>query len=103
MDYYKEQLKKFVAKMEEVTGNKIDEDEVRKNFAKTNAINERLRKISELRKKNNPPIGFSEFIKLNHYSFAVDNDVMIGKLDELYDELKDAPGKFTEDLSLIHI
>lgn len=97
VDYYKDQLKKFVAKMEEVTGNKIDEDEVRKNFAKTNAINERLRKISELRKKNNPPIGFSEFIKLNHYSFAVDNDVMIGKLDELYDELKDAPGKFTED------
>ena len=97
-EYYYEGLKEMVAKVEEVTGNKADEDKVREYMADTNAINAWLRKIDELRKKDNPPIGELEFIKLNHYSFMVEPKVMIQKLGELYDELKDAPGKFSPDV-----
>jgi len=95
-EYYYDGLKKAVEKIEEVTGNKIEEAKVRECMADTNAVNAGLRKISSLRKKANPPIGTLEFIKLNHWSYMVEPKLMAQKLDELYEELKDAPGKFEE-------
>lgn len=96
-EYYYEGLKEMVAKIESVTGTKVDDAKVREYMAERNAINAGLRKIDELRKRDDPPIGEYEFIRLNHYVFMVEPKVMIQKLDELYDELKDAPGKFGAD------
>jgi benzoyl-CoA reductase/2-hydroxyglutaryl-CoA dehydratase subunit BcrC/BadD/HgdB len=95
-DYYVAALRRMQEKLEEVTGNKLDEDALKEQFKKTNRINAALRKLDELRKKENPPIGMNEFIRLNHYSFTVDPDVVAEKLEALYDELKDAPGIFPE-------
>lgn len=96
-EYYLKSLEKFKIKLEEMTGNKIDNEKFKMYLEKSNKLYERLRKIDSLRKKENPPIGLTEFIRLNHYSFTVDMDIMIEKLDELYDKLKDAPGRFNED------
>lgn len=95
-DYYVKSLGKMKKKLEEMSGAEIKDDLFKKYLEKSNRINEGLRKIDSLRKKENPPIGLYDFIHLNHYSFNVDPDIMIQKLDELYDELKDAPGKFPE-------
>lgn len=96
-EYYVKSLEKFKAKLEEMTGKPIDEEVFKNELEKTNKLNEALRKIDSLRKKENPPIGLSEFIRLNHYSFTVDKEVMVEKLNELYEKLKDAPGKFEEN------
>lgn len=95
-DYYVKSLEKMKIKLEEMSGKPIDNIIVKKYMEKTNKINAGLRKINSLRKKDNPPIGLTEFIRLNHYSFNVESDIMIGMLEELYQLLKDAPGKFTE-------
>lgn len=95
-EYYVKSLEKMLAMVEEKCGGKADMDLARAFFEKTNQVNAGLRKIDSLRKKDNPPIGLTEFIRLNHYSFAVPADIMIVKLDELYEKLKDAPGKFPE-------
>ena len=95
-EHYVDTLKKMVAQVEGITGKKVDMDQAKVNFEKSNQINELLRKLNELRKKDNPPIGLTEMIRLHHNSFMVDPDVMIEKLTELYEELKDAPGKFEE-------
>lgn len=95
-DYYVNSLRKMQSKLEEITGKPIDNKEIEDYIRKNNKVNEGLRKIDSLRKKPNPPIGLTEFIRLNHYSFNVDPDIMAVKLDELYDALKDAPGKFPE-------
>ena len=94
--YYRSELKEFRAKLEEIAGHPISDDDIRANYAKTNKINELLRKIDELRKKDNPPITFSDFIKLNHYTYRVSYDESIAALEKIYDELKDAPGVHKE-------
>lgn len=96
-EYYVNSLEKFKVKLEEMIGKPIDEGAFSNELEKTNKLHEALRKIDSLRKKENPPIGLSEFIRLNHYSFSVDKEIMIEKLNELYDKLKDAPGKFKEN------
>lgn len=96
-EYYLESLRKMVAMVEDITGSKVDWDKARENFAKTNKINALFRQLNELRKRPNPPIGLTEVIRLHHYSFMVDADVMIDKLTELVGELENAPGKFTDD------
>jgi benzoyl-CoA reductase/2-hydroxyglutaryl-CoA dehydratase subunit BcrC/BadD/HgdB len=96
-DYYVRSLRAMVAQVEEVTGNKVDWDKARENFAKTNKINALFRRLNEMRKRKNPPIGLNEMIHLHHYSFMVDNDIMIEKLEQLCDELENAPGIFADD------
>ena len=95
--YYLKSLEKLKTKLEEMTGKIIDNEKFKMYLEKSNKLYEALRKIDSLRKKENPPIGLAEFIRLNHYSFTVDMDIMIEKLNELYDKLKDAPGKFKEN------
>lgn len=96
-EYYVESLKKMLVQVEEVTGKKVDWDLAKQYFEKSNKINELLRKLGELRKKDNPPIGLTEMIRLHHYSFTVSADLMIEKLTELYAKLENAPGKFAKD------
>lgn len=90
--YYRHELREFKKFLEELVGVALDEDKVRENYAKTNKIHELLRKIDELRKVENPPITFSEFIRLNHYTLRVDYDTSIEALTKIYEKLKDAPG-----------
>jgi benzoyl-CoA reductase/2-hydroxyglutaryl-CoA dehydratase subunit BcrC/BadD/HgdB len=96
-EYYVNSLKKLQEKLEEMTGKPLDYALFKKYLEQSNRIHAGLRKIDELRKKDNPPIGLTEFIRLNHYSFLVDPEIFIAKLEELYDILKDAPGKFPDN------
>lgn len=96
-NYYIKSLEKFKVKLEDMTGKPINNEIFKNELEKTNRLHEALRRIDSLRKRQNPPIGLTEFAKLNHYSFMVDKDIMIEELNELYDKLKDAPGKFHDN------
>jgi benzoyl-CoA reductase/2-hydroxyglutaryl-CoA dehydratase subunit BcrC/BadD/HgdB len=91
-EYYRHELRDFRAMLENLVGHPISDDAIRASYAKTNRINELLRKIDELRKQDNPPITFSDFIKLNHYTLRVDYDTSINALTRIYEELRNAPG-----------
>ena len=94
--YYREELGDFRKMLEELVGHPIDDEAIRAAYAKTNEINAWLRKINELRKKDNPPITFSDFIRLNHYTLRVDYDTSIEALKQIYAELENAPGAHAE-------
>lgn len=95
-DYYRKELKEFRAKLEEIIGHPISDDDIRAQYAKTNKINELLRKIDALRKQPNSPITFSDFIKLNHYTLRLDYDTSIAALEKIYEKLKEAAGVHAE-------
>ena len=95
-EYYRNELRDFHKMLEELTGKALDDEAVRACYAKTNEINYWLRKIDELRKKDNPPITFSDFIRLNHYTMRVDYDTSIEALKQIYAELENAPGVHAE-------
>ena len=56
-EYYVASLRKMLAQVEEITGKSVDPALAKEYFEKANKINELFRKINELRKKENPPIG----------------------------------------------
>ena len=95
-EYYRHELREFRDYLEKLVGHALDEGAVRECYAKTNKINELISKIGELRKKDAPPITFSDFIRLNHYTMRVDYDTSIDALTKIYEELKDAPGVCAE-------
>lgn len=102
-EYYRHELREFRAMLENLVGHPISDDDIRANYAKTNRINELLRKIDELRKQDNPPITFSDFIKLNHYTLRLDYNTSIEALEQIYEELKNAPGAHAADAPRILI
>jgi len=96
-DYYHQALIKLKNKLEAETGNEIKTDAFEEYVGYTNAINERLRKIDELRKGEESPVGGYDFILMNHYSFYNDPVYTIDALDQLYDNVRQAESAFKKD------
>ena len=102
-DYYRKELREFRQKLEEIVGHPVSDEDIRANYAKTNRINELLRKIDALRKAPNSPITFSDFIKLNHYTLRLDYDTSIAALEKILAKLENAPGVHAADAPRIVI
>lgn len=96
-EYYYKRLARLKDKLEELTGNTISDERLRESIKLMNAIRERLRKISLLRKEQPPPIGGYDFIQLNHSSFYWEPEEVIQKLDDLYQELEQSESPFSKD------
>lgn len=89
--YYRRALDKFRAKLEELAGRPIAEDELRAQIVKQNEINSLLSAIDALRMGDEPPISGSDFIKLNHYTYFVEPDTAIDYLRRALELLKAEP------------
>lgn len=96
-DYYYKALLKLKKKLEEVTGNAVTDDKLKEEIEKSNAINERLRKIDAFREHAESPISGSDFIKLNHYSFYCDPTEFVEALDHIIEKLESGESKFSKD------
>lgn len=96
-EYYVESLRKMIAEIEAITGHSVDQEQAVKNFETSNRINQCFRCIDELRKRPNPPIGFEDYMRLQHLSFSTGNpELFAEKLEEICEKLKSAPGVFPE-------
>jgi len=96
-DYYQERLSWFREKLEALTGNKISDEKLKQSIESVNKIRDLLSQINLLRKKQPPPLGGYDFIRLNHYSFYCDPEVLTGKLNDLYQELQKGESPFPAD------
>ena len=95
-EYYYRGLAQLREKLEDITGNKISNENLKKSIDSINKIRALLRKISRLRREQPPPIGGYDFIRLNHYSFYCDPDDLSKRLNELYEVLKGGKKPFSE-------
>ncbi len=96
-EYYYRELDEFKQKLEELTGNAISDEALKKYIGIFNEMHGLFRLIDGLRKTDSPPLGGYDFIRLNHYSFFTDPEYAVEKLSAVYDGLRDAPGKFEKD------
>ena len=90
--YFQNELRLLKNELEDLTGNSITDDKLRKEIDSSNRIRSLLRQISETRKSEQPPISGSDFARLNHASFSLDRELMIKKLESLNEELKEKQG-----------
>ena len=94
--YYYRGLIQLKEKLESITGNKISNEKLKESIDLGNRIRGMLKKISQLRKEQSPPIGGYDFIKLNHYSFYCDIKDISKRLNALYEQLKKGNRPFSE-------
>ena len=90
--YYLEGLHLLKEKLEQVTGNRIEDQKLIEAIEEYNRMRELLKSISDLRKSLSPPISGKEFAWLNHASYLVDVSVLNRCLESIYRELKDKHG-----------
>jgi len=90
-EYYLAGLHALKNKLEEFTGNKIEDRKLREAIDLSNRMRELLKEISLLRLSERPPITGLEFAKLNHASFIADRAVFIDALKSINRELKQKP------------
>lgn len=91
LEYYLSGLHQFKDKLEEFTGNKIEDDKLREAIEQCNRMRGLLNDISQLRRSERPGITGREFVKLNHASFVADRTVLIDTLDSVHQELARKP------------
>ena len=96
-EYYYNELCEFRQVLEALTGNTITDEKLKQYILLFNKMHGLLRDIDKLRKKDCPPLGGEDFIRLNHDSFYTEPEYAVEKLKAIYNGLKDAPGKFKED------
>jgi len=94
-DYYYKELARLKEKLESLTSNEITEGKLKASTDALNKIRDILAKINQLRKKQPPPLGGDDFIRLNHYSFYGDPEEILPRLNKLYGELQKDKSPFS--------
>ena len=93
-DYYVEALDLMRTRLEELTGEKITDENLSAQIERTNEIHSVLAKIDELREMDNPPLGGYDFIRMNHHSFYCDPEYSISQLKKIFDRISRADGAY---------
>jgi benzoyl-CoA reductase/2-hydroxyglutaryl-CoA dehydratase subunit BcrC/BadD/HgdB len=96
-DYYYKGLTQLRQKLEGLTGNEISDKKLKGSIETINKIRDALRKINLLRREQPPRIGGYDFIRLNHYSFYCDPEVIINKLNGLHEQLQKGKSPFNRE------
>ena len=90
-EYYLAGIHSLKNKLEEFTGNRIDDERLREAIDLCNRMRGLLKEISLLRKSEHPPVKGYEFVRLNHASFLADKTVFIEILEAILQELRERP------------
>jgi benzoyl-CoA reductase subunit C len=63
-EYYENELKDLIAKLEELTGNKLTDEKLKASIAKYNEVRSLIQQVNALRKEENPVISGEDALKL---------------------------------------
>jgi len=89
--YFRQELINFKCNLEELTGKKISEKSVCEQIVIYNKIRALIRKISELRKRKNPPLKGKDFIEITKAYYYLPPDEQLRIFSNLYEELNNTP------------
>jgi benzoyl-CoA reductase/2-hydroxyglutaryl-CoA dehydratase subunit BcrC/BadD/HgdB len=95
-EYYLAGLHALKRKLEEFTGNRIEDGRLREAIDLCNRMRELLKGISLMRRSEAPLVTGLEFAKLNHASFVADKTVFIQALESIQHGLGERPSSGTK-------
>lgn len=85
--YFRKEIISFKEDLERLTGETISDEKIREQIQLYNQIRASIRRISELRKRNNPPIKGKEFLDIIHVYYTLPPEQQLKLFDELYQKL----------------
>jgi benzoyl-CoA reductase/2-hydroxyglutaryl-CoA dehydratase subunit BcrC/BadD/HgdB len=91
----------FKKDMENLTGNKISDEEVREAVKLHNQLRRVIRKISDLRKRNRPPLTGSDFLEITRGYRSIPAAEQLPVLEALYARLAAMPDDDTPRLRIM--
>lgn len=89
--HYEDEMRAFKKDLEELTGEKIDDEEIRKNIIRYNEAKAKLREISSYRKGKYPLVDSSEYQDIAQSYFYLPIEELLIQLDKILEQLKNAP------------
>lgn len=89
--FFKKELINFKNSLENLTGKKITEDDLRGQIVLYNKNRALLKKISDLRKRNNPPLTGQDFLELTKAAYYLPPEEQLQIFTDLYEELSAVP------------
>jgi len=85
--FFREEIHEFKKDLSELIGNEISDSDIHRQIIAYNKVRKLIKNISELRKRDNPPISGKEFIELTKAFYYVPPEKLIGIYTELYNKL----------------
>ncbi|MFA7056628.1 MAG: double-cubane-cluster-containing anaerobic reductase [Candidatus Cloacimonadales bacterium] len=88
MKFFKTEIRRFIAKLEELTGKKLTFEKLQAAIKKVNKKRQAVARLNILRRNPNCPISGLDALLINQIYFNDDIDRFTGKVNELCDELE---------------
>ncbi|MDR1873024.1 MAG: acyl-CoA dehydratase activase [Deltaproteobacteria bacterium] len=86
-DYYRKEIINFKTDLEELTGRKIAEEDIKDRIKLYNLVRKTLKRISDLRKRDYPPLKGRDFLDAVKAFFYLPPDRLLTLYEDLYHRL----------------
>lgn len=85
--FFRKEIVNFKEELEQITGNTIGDKALLEQIALYNKVRAAIRKISDLRKRNNPPITGTEFLELVKAYYILPPEEQLERYEDVYNKL----------------
>jgi predicted CoA-substrate-specific enzyme activase len=86
-DFFRGEMIAFAKDLEKLTGKPIAEDKLRESIGLHRKLRQTVRKISELRKRNRPPLTGGDFLEITRAYRSLPAEEQLPVLEDLYQRL----------------
>jgi predicted CoA-substrate-specific enzyme activase len=100
-DYYRTEILSFKDDLEALSGNTVSEDEVRRQIKLYNQVRRVLSDISELRKRDNPPLTGKDFLDLIKAFYYLPPEELLVLFTETFNTLSAVPDQGRRKIRLM--
>lgn len=90
-DFFRGEMINFKNDLEELTGNRIDDNKLRESIALHKKLRQLIHRISDLRKRNRPPLSGSDFLEITRAYRTIPAEEQYPVLEDLYKRLAAMP------------
>jgi len=99
--FFRNEIAHFRDDLAEFTGKTITDDQVSEQIVLFNQARRLIKKLSELRKRNSPPLSGSEFLDLARGFYYLPPEVLIEEYQKLYDKISKVGDESSKKLRLM--
>jgi benzoyl-CoA reductase/2-hydroxyglutaryl-CoA dehydratase subunit BcrC/BadD/HgdB len=85
--YFRNEILHFQEDLEELTGNRVDEAQLRDRIVQYNKVRRLLKQFSELRQRKNPPLTGTDFLELVRGFYFLEPEEILPTYEDLYQKL----------------
>jgi benzoyl-CoA reductase/2-hydroxyglutaryl-CoA dehydratase subunit BcrC/BadD/HgdB len=100
-DFFRGEMIAFKKDLEKLTGQPIEEGKIREAIQVHRKLRQTVHKISDLRKRNRPPMSGSDFLEITRYYRSTPAAEQLPVLEDLYNRLAAVPEDDTPRLRIM--